>query len=309
MKIATLGPEGTFSHEAVLKFIEYPTQDDLLFCNTIYDIFEAVKKCWATHGIVPMENSVSGTIWFTVDALSEFDLNIIEEILIPINHNLAGNCLKAKEVTKLYCHQQAYTQCERFIRENMKKAKVVYTASNGESATLLMNELNKDIKDNKKSSDNKNKDSNDKRTDNKDNESKNKDSEKACVAAIVPRLALDKYKLKLIMKNIQDNKYNTTKFIVISKKDTKSTGKDRTTLSIYPSVDKAGLLYSLLGEFAKRSINLSKIESIPSKGKFGDYFFLVEIFGHKEDEVIREAIAAVEKSFTVKVHGSCRREY
>ncbi|MBS3158360.1 ACT domain-containing protein [Candidatus Woesearchaeota archaeon] len=309
MKIATLGPEGTFSHEAVLKFIEYPTQDDLLFCNTIYDIFEAVKKCWATHGIVPMENSVSGTIWFTVDALSEFDLNIIEEILIPINHNLAGNCLKAKEVTKLYCHQQAYTQCERFIRENMKKAKVVYTASNGESAMLLLKDLtneNNDKNNNKKSndynSDKKNK------SDNKiNNDSKN--NENSCVAAIVPRLALNKYKLKLIMKNIQDNKYNTTKFVVISKKDTKSTGKDRTTLSIYPSVDKPGLLYSLLGEFAKRSINLSKIESIPSKGKFGDYFFLVEIFGHKEDDIIREAIAAVEKSFTVKVHGSCKREY
>ncbi|HIH42274.1 TPA: ACT domain-containing protein [Candidatus Woesearchaeota archaeon] len=111
------------------------------------------------------------------------------------------------------------------------------------------------------------------------------------------------------MKNIQDNKYNTTKFVVISKKDTKSTGKDRTTLSIYPSIDKPGLLYTLLGEFAKRSINLSKIESIPSKGKFGDYFFLVEIFGHKEDDIIREAITAIEKSFTIKVHGSCKREY
>ncbi len=294
MKIATLGPEGTFSHEAVLKYIEYPTQDDLLFCRTIYDIFEAVKKGGATHGIVPIENSVSGTIWFTVDALSEFDLNIIAEILIPINHNLAGNCLKAKEVTKLYCHQQAYTQCERFVRDNMKKAKIVYTSSNGESATLLLNNLNNDKKDNNKD---------------KINNDKNKSSEKECVAAIVPRLALEKYKLKLIMKNVQDNKYNTTKFVVISKKDTKSTGKDRTTLSIYPSVDKAGLLYSLLGEFAKRNINLSKIESIPSKGKFGDYFFLVEVFGHKEDEVIREAITAVEKSFTVKVHGSCRREY
>ncbi|HIH42885.1 TPA: hypothetical protein HA246_04530, partial [Candidatus Woesearchaeota archaeon] len=225
MKIATLGPEGTFSHEAVLKFIEYPTQDDLLFCSTIYDIFEAVKKDWATHGIVPMENSVSGSIWFTVDALSEFDLNIIEEILIPINHNLAGNCLKAKEVTKLYCHQQAYTQCERFVRENMKKAKVVYTASNGESAALLLNDLNTNNID-KKDKSNKNKIIN----------NINKTDEK--VAAIVPRLALDKYRLKLIMKNIQDNKYNTTKFVVISKKDTKSTGKDRTTLSIYPSIDK-----------------------------------------------------------------------
>lgn len=281
MKIATLGPEGTFSHEAVLKYIEFPAQDDILFCSTIYSVFEAVKKGRATHGIVPIENSVSGTIWFTVDALSEFDLNIIAEILIPINHNLAGNCLKAKEVTKLYCHQQTYAQCERFVRENMKKAKVVYTASNGESATLLLSEL----------SNNKNV------------------SEKESVAAIVPILAIEKYKLRLIMKNIQDNKYNTTKFVVISKKDTKSTGKDRTTLSIYPSVDKAGLLYSLAGEFAKRNINLTKIESIPCKGKLGDYFFLVEIFGHKDDRIIREAIAAVEKSFTVKVHGSCRREY
>lgn len=286
MKIATLGPEGTFSHEAVLKYMGYPTQDEILLCNTIYDVFEAVKKGIATHGIVPMENSVSGTIWFTIDALSEFDLNIIAEILIPINHNLVGNCLKAEDVTRLYCHQQTYAQCERFIRKNMKKAKVVYTASNGESATLLLSDLS-----------------------NKNNDNKNKSNEKTSVAAIVPRLAIERYKLKLIKKNIQDNKYNTTKFVMISEKDTKSTGKDRTTLSIYPSVDKPGLLYSLLGEFAKLNINLSKIESIPCKGKFGDYFFLAEIFGHKDDATVKEAIAAVEKSFTVKVHGSCKREY
>jgi len=269
MKIAALGPRGTFSHEAVLKYKDA----NIMFCNTIYDVFEAVEKDNAELGIVPIENSVSGTIWLTIDALSEFDLNITGEILIPINHNLAGKEVKAENVKKLYCHHQAYVQCEKFIRRRIKNAKIIYTSSNGESAEMLAADKLKES------------------------------------AAIVPRIAAQLNKLKIIMKNIQDNKNNATKFIVIGKDEAKRTGKDRTTLLIYPHHDKPGLLYSIIGILAKHNINMSKLESIPAKGKIGDYFFLIDITGHYEDEKVRNAIEKLEDEYAVKVKGSYRREY
>jgi prephenate dehydratase len=270
MKIATLGPRGTFSNEAVVK---YNNDAEISFSNTIYDVFESVEKDETKVGVVPVENSVSGSVWLTIDALSEFDLNILGEVLIPINHNLAGKSVKAEDVKKLYCHHQAYVQCEKFIRRRIKNAKVVYTSSNGESAELL-------------AADGKN------------------DS-----AAIVPRIAASINKLRIIMKNVQDNKNNTTKFIVIGKDDSRKSGKDRTTVLIYPHQDKAGLLYSILGILAEHKINLSKLESIPSKGKIGDYFFLVELLGHKDDKRVTEAIEKLEDEYVIKVKGSYRREY
>ena len=99
------------------------------------------------------------------------------------------------------------------------------------------------------------------------------------------------------------------KLLGISKKENKPTNRDRTSITIYPQVDKPGLLYSLLGEFAKRNINLTKIESRPSKGKLGDYIFFIELQGSKEDKDVRGAFKAIEENFFLKILGSYPREY
>jgi len=269
MKVATLGPEGTFSHEAVLKRNK---DAEIRFKKTVWDVFEAVNKGEVDEGVVPIENSVSGNIGLTLDALMEFDLNIVAEILLPIKHNLVGHD-GVKGIKTLYVHPATYEQCEKFIRENLPEANIIQTSSNAASAKII---------------------------------SEKKDETKA---AIVPMEAIIIYKLKAIKKNVQDNKFNITRFVVISNKKVDKTSKDRTSIAIYPQVDKAGLLYSLLGEFAKKKVNLTKIESRPSKGKLGDYIFYIDLQGNEQDESIKDAFKQIEKDFFLKVLGSYPREY
>lgn len=269
MKIAALGPEGTFSHEASLK---YNKNADITFKKTVWDVFEAVDNDEVEEGIVPIENSVSGSVGLTLDAIMEFDLQISGEEILPIKHNLAGFG-NAGDIKSIYVHPQSYAQCEKFLRDNFPDVDIIETASNGKSAKLI---------------------------------SQKKDKNKA---AIIPKIASEEYNLKIIKKDIQDNKFNITRFVVISKKESEKTGYDRTSIAIYPQVDKPGLLYGVLGEFAKRKINLTKIESRPSKGKLGDYIFFIDLQGHKDEEKIKEAFKAIEKSFFVKVLGSYPRKY
>jgi prephenate dehydratase len=269
MKIATLGPAGTFSHEATIK---RDNRSEIIFKNTVWDVFESVSKGKVDEGVVPIENSVSGTIGLTADALMEFDLNIVAEITLQIKHNLVGpNGIN--KIKTLYIHPAAYEQCGKFIRKNIPDARIIQTSSNAASAKMISNQ---------------------------------KDETKA---AVVPKQAVDIYNLKIIKKDIQDNKFNITRFIAISKKENKKTSRDRTSIAIYPQVDKPGLLYSLLGEFAKRKINLTKIESRPSKGKLGDYIFFIDMQGNKEDEDIQQAFKSIEKDFFLKILGSYPREY
>ena len=269
MRIATLGPEGTFSHEAVLK---RDKTAEIVFKNTVWDVFEAVDSNEVEEGVVPLENSVSGAIGLTLDGLMEFDLSIVAEIILQIKHNLVGHG-GVKDIRTLYTHPSTYEQCEKFIRKNLLDIKVIQTSSNAASAQTI---------------------------------SKQRDKTKA---AIVPKEAIDIYKLKVIKKDIQDNKFNVTRFAVISKGETKKTSRDRTSIAIYPQVDKPGLLYSLLGKFAEKNINLTKIESRPSKGKLGDYIFYIDMQGHKEEENLKEVFKKIEQDFFLKVLGSYPREY
>ncbi|MBW2974672.1 prephenate dehydratase [Candidatus Woesearchaeota archaeon] len=271
MKIATLGPEGTFSSEAAARREKGP-KNEYKLKNTVWDIFESVDNGEADEGVVPIENSVSGTIGLTLDSLMEFDLDIVAEIILPIKHNLVGHD-GMKSIKTLYVHPATYEQCEKFIRKNLPDVKIIQTSSNAASAKIIAEQ---------------------------------KDREKA---AIVPKSAIEIYGLKAIRKDIQDNKFNVTRFIVISKEQAKKTGKDRTSVAIYPQVDKPGLLYSLLGEFATRGINLTKIESRPSKGRLGDYIFFIDMQGSREDPKIKEAFKAIEDNFFIKVLGSYPREY
>src|SRR3989344_915267 len=268
MKISTLGPKGTFSHEAALR---HNDKSNILFEKTIWDVFESVRSGKSDAGIVPLENSVSGTVGATVDCLHEFDLKIKKEIIVPVKHNLASK-VPLNKIKTVYATQQAYEQCEQYLRKNIPAAEVIYTSSNSVSAEKLA-------------------------------------ASKGNVAAIVPTLSADIYKLKVIAPSIQDSKFNVTRFILIGKGFSKRTGRDRTSISIYPQVDRPGLLHSLLGEFAKRKINLSKIESRPSKGKLGDYVFFIDLIGYKDDKEIKEAFSTIEKSFFLRILGSYPREY
>ncbi|MDP7180326.1 MAG: prephenate dehydratase [Candidatus Woesearchaeota archaeon] len=269
MKIATLGPKGTFSHQATLS---YNPKSEIIFKKTIWDIFNSVENEDAEVGIVPIENSIGGTVGLTLDGLIEFDLNIIAETIIPVSHNLVS-LGSIKDITTIYAHPQTYAQCIKFIRRNFKNSEITQTISNGESAEKLI---------------------------------RKKDKTKA---AIVSKIAAEIYNIKILKKDIQDNKHNTTRFIIISKSKAKKTGNDKTSIVIYPQVDKPGLLHSLLGIFSEREINLNKIESRPTKSKLGDYFFFIDHKGHVDDAKVKEALEIVKKEFHLKILGSYPKGY
>lgn len=270
MKIATLGPEGTFSQQAVNKaFPKAP----ILFCKTIKDVFITVDEGRADKGVVPIENSLGGGVSFTLDALQEYDLKIEAEEIVPIIHCLmAPKIVKPTEIKTLYLHPQTYAQCEEFIHRHLPNATVVETLSNADSAERV----------------------------------KNNGGTSACIA---PEIAAEIYGLKILKKSVQDNQFNVTRFFVLSAEDGKVTGNTKTSLTVYPQVDRPGLLYEILGIFKEENINLTKIESRPSKGRLGDYIFYLDIAGSYYDEPVKMAILKLEKISFVKVLGSYERKY
>ncbi len=269
MKVAALGPEGTFSHGAVLK---YAADASVVFAPTLYEVFEAVDKGDAEIGIVPIENSLSGTIGLTTDGLMNFNMNVIGEVVLPIRHQLAGKG-KIVDIKKVYVQPQTYDQCITFIREQLHDAQITMTLSNADSAQLL------------------------------DSSSKLEE------AAIVPSLAVEHYGLNVIQKDIQDDDHNKTRFFVISKEAGERVEKSKTSIAVTPIEDTPGLLRSLLSAFADRDINLTKMESRPAKSKLGDYVFFIDFQGHRDDDAVKEAFAVIEKEFSLKVLGSYPEAY
>jgi prephenate dehydratase len=269
MTIHILGPQGTFSHEAALKV---DPNAEIVYQRTIRDVFEVVEKNGGSRGLVPIENSVGGSVTETLDTLNDSSLTIERELVHPVVHHLAVRD-KSSKINTILAHPQSYAQCENFIRENHPSAEVINTSSNGKSAELLAGGTIADA------------------------------------AAILPALAVELYKLHSLRSSIQDNRYNVTRFVMISTNTTESTGYDRTSLSVYPRVDYPGLLHEMLGILASLGVNLSKIESRPSKGRLGDYVFYMDVQGHIRDDRVAEGVRELEKMAFVRVLGSYSRQY
>ncbi len=269
MKIATLGPKGTFSNDAAIR---HDKNAQIVFTRTIRDVFECVCAGDADCGIVPVENSIAGSVGQTLDCLIKSGLKIKAESILKISHNLAGFG-KIGDIRAVYMHPQAYEQCEMFIKKNLPKTEIMFTSSNGKSAEMLSK------------------------------------SEDKGHGAIIPKIAAEIYHIKILKKNIEDSRFNVTRFFAVAKDDNEKTGCDRTSIAIYPKSDKPGILYKMLGEFASRDVNLTKIESRPSKGRLGDYVFHIDFEGHRAEKKISEALKGMEEYGSVKMLGSYPRKY
>ncbi len=234
---------------------------------TIPAVMESVANDECSFGVIPIENSIEGPVGITLDSLAhKFDLKIYKEIVIPINQNLIVNPgCTMDDIEDVYSHAQAIAQCQEFIREN--KIQPHYAISTARAAKDIIGDESK--------------------------------------AAIGNSKIVELYGLEILQSNIQDVDNNETRFVVVSKKDHEMTGRDKTSIIFSIYEDKPGGLYNILGIFEKNDINLTKIESRPSKKGLGKYLFFVDFNGHKDDDLVQNILDEVDKNtYFLKVLGS-----
>ena len=233
--------------------------------KTIADVFAEVSKNRADYGVVPIENSTEGVVTHTLDMFVDSDLKIVAQIILPVQHCLLSNSRRS-QIKKLYTHPQSLGQCRAWIQNNLPRAEIIETSSNARSAEFAARE---------------------------------KDS-----AAIAGVLAAEKYGLRVLEHDIQDNAANATRFLVLGRQCSPPTNNDRTSL-MFSIVDQVGALYRALAPFRRYRINMTKIESRPSKRKAWEYFFFVDCDGHMNDRRVANSISLLtEHCSYVKVLGS-----
>jgi chorismate mutase/prephenate dehydratase len=266
LKVSYLGPEGTHSEAAVLnQFGSIIKRKPSL---SIEDIFSEVLNQEANLGLVPVENSSEGVINSTLNCLADNQpINIIGEVYHDIDHQLAsGNNFDLKDAFAIASHPQALGQCSKWIDKNIGSIKRLEMPSSAVAA--------KYAKENKN------------------------------ILCIVNSLAIDKYKLKLVKKNVQDFADNKTRFLVIGLNSVNKTGKDKTSFLIQ-TVNNPGALIAILRPFEKRKINLSKIETRPSRGNINSHDFFIDCEGHMNDQKLKLTIKEVKDlGSSVRVLGS-----
>jgi chorismate mutase/prephenate dehydratase len=233
--------------------------------KTIADVFAEVSKNRADYGVVPVENSTEGVVTHTLDMFVDSDLKIVAQIILPVQQCLLSNSPR-KHIKKLFVHPQSLAQCRAWIQNNLPHAEIIETSSNARSAEFAAKEKN--------------------------------------TAAIAGVLAAEKYGLAVLEQDIQDNAANATRFLVLGRQCSPPTGDDRTSLMVCIS-DKVGALHHALAAFRRNRINLTKIESRPSKRKAWEYFFFIDCDGHTHDRKVAKAIGLLEQECSfVKVLGS-----
>jgi len=270
--VAYLGPKGTFSEEAAKKYFSNLKNVVYLDFPTVQDVFKVVEEEKVNYGVVPVENSIEGSVNLTLDLLYKTKLKIVGEITEKIEHNLIVNpSTKKSNIKIILSHPQALAQCRGFLMEKFPKTKLVEV----ESTALAVKKL-KTLKN---------------------------------AAAIGSQYAAKVYGMKILAKNIGDFKNNFTRFLIVGWKDSeKPSGNDKTSLT-FSLKDEPGALFRFLKPFAEKNINLTKIESRPSKIKPWEYVFFMEFEGHKEDLKCKEALKEAEKLCVyLKVLGSYPRK-
>ncbi len=243
-------------------------QVDLIPVRSIGQIFAQVEKRKADYGVVPVENSTEGAVSHTLDMFLDSDLKICAEIILEIFHHLLGRG-KLKDVKKVYSHPQALAQCRMWLEENLPAVKLCEVESTAKAAQLV--------------------------------------AEEDGAAAIASEVAASLYGLGIISTHIEDRPQNYTRFLVIGRKYAEKSDQDKTSI-LFSIKDRVGALYGMLSPFSKYGVNLTKIESRPTKRKAWEYVFFVDFVGHKDDEMVKKALSELEeKCFFLKVLGSYPR--
>jgi chorismate mutase/prephenate dehydratase len=269
LKVAFLGPEGTFTQAAVIK--HFGSSVRALPLSAIDEVFHEVEGGIADFGVVPIENSTEGTVNHTLDMFLTSGLKICGEVELRIHHSLMARLTGTAQIKRICAHPQALAQCRGWLDEQLPDVERVAVSSNAEGARRARDERG--------------------------------------TAAIASRTAAEIYGLTLLATDIEDRPDNTTRFLVIGRKLLGRSGVDRTTLLLSASdTDDAGALFRLLEPFAEHRINMTRIESRPSRKRNWDYVFFIDIEGHVSDEPVSRALAALDgRASLFKVLGSYPR--
>ncbi len=234
--------------------------------ETIPDVFDAVQKKWTNYGVVPIENSTEGVVNHTLDMFLEFDLKIIAEILLDIKHHLISSEIQLDNIEALYSHPQAIAQCRLWIKSNLPHCKVIEVPTTSEGVLRIKKEKK--------------------------------------AAAIGSQLSAQLYDMPILHESIQDSTNNITRFLVIGNEIPRPSEKNKTSIML-ALADKVGALFEVLSVFRIFEINLTKIESRPSKKRPWEYIFFIDFEGHIKEKKIKTVLEELEKKSTlVKILGS-----
>jgi chorismate mutase/prephenate dehydratase len=221
----------------------------------IASIFDEVSKGHCDLGLAPVENTIGGGVIETLDALVDSDVKICAEVQMAIHHSLLGNC-SLEEIEKIYSKPEVFAQCRNWLSATFKEAKTIPVASTAKAAQMTAGELG--------------------------------------AAAIGSHIAAELYGLQIICENIEDIANNVTRFLVISREDARPTGDDKTAI-LFSTAHKAGALADVLEVFKKYEINMTNIESRPSKKRQREYYFFVDFLGHRTDKNVQEGLGETRK--------------
>jgi chorismate mutase / prephenate dehydratase len=245
-EVAYLGPEATFSHLAGVKYFGHAAS--YVPMESIDDAFSNVEKGRTQYAIVPVENSIEGAVFSTLDSFMKYSVKICGEVRLEISHNLVNCSGNLKDIQTVASHSQPLAQCREWLRKNLPSIPTLPVFSTGAAAKMAANNPN--------------------------------------IGAIASSLAIKTYDLQVVVKGIEDYRGNTTRFLVIGKNSPSPSGLDRTSILI-GLMDKPGALNQVLTILSDEKINLAKIESRPIKGKQWKYLFFLDMMGHIDEEKIQ----------------------
>lgn len=236
--------------------------------KTIADVFDAVMRARTVYGVVPVENSTEGAVTHTLDMFADANVAICAEINMQIHHNLLSNA-SLKDLSVVYSHPQVFGQCRQWLQENLHGVKLIEVSSTTEAARRA--------------------------------------AEEEGTGALACRLAANRYGLKILAEQIEDCSGNTTRFFALGNKHPEPSGDDKTSI-MFAVKDRVGALYDCLIPFGRNNINMSMIESRPSKKQKWEYYFYVDLKGHISEKPVKESIEELsEHCRFVKIIGSYPR--
>ncbi|OGQ95408.1 MAG: prephenate dehydratase [Deltaproteobacteria bacterium RIFOXYD12_FULL_57_12] len=245
--VAYLGPEATFTHLAGVKYFGHAALYRPM--ESIEDIFSEVERGRTRYGIVPVENSIEGSVFSTLDSFMKHRVKICGEVRLEISHNLVNQSGDLADIKTVASHSQPLAQCREWLKKNLPGIPTLPVFSTSAAAQMAAKDRS--------------------------------------IAAIASSLAIKTYQLQVVVKGIEDYRGNVTRFVVIGNNSPSKSGRDKTSLLI-GLLDRPGTLNRALAILADKGINLAKIESRPIKGKHWKYLFFIDLVGHMEDEVIVE---------------------